>query len=46
MAGGPDLRLRGNAVFLAVDTPIGPVYLGHGRAGTGEHATYFYLGLP
>jgi NTE family protein len=37
---------RGNAIFLAVDTPLGPVYLGHGRAHTGQQATYFYLGLP
>jgi NTE family protein len=38
--------LRGNAIFLAMDTPLGPVYLGRGRSGQGDHATYFYLGLP
>jgi NTE family protein len=38
--------LRGNALFVAVDTPVGPIYLGHGRSSRGEQATYFYLGLP
>jgi NTE family protein len=38
--------LRSNAVFLAADTPVGPVYLGLGRASGGRSALYLYLGMP
>ncbi|MFG6430154.1 patatin-like phospholipase family protein [Roseateles sp. LYH14W] len=42
----PQRTLRSNALFLAADTPLGPVYLGYGRGASGRSATYFYLGLP
>jgi NTE family protein len=42
----PRGTLRSNAVFLAVDTPLGPLYLGHGRASSTRNATYLFLGLP
>lgn len=38
--------LRSNALFLAADTPLGPIYLAYGRAKSGHSATYLYLGLP
>jgi len=38
--------LKSSAVFLAADTPIGPAYLGYGRAEDGNDSFYFYLGMP
>lgn len=38
--------LRSHALFLAADTPLGPVYLAYGRGKAGHSAAYFYLGLP
>jgi len=32
------------SVFLGLDTPIGPLYLGYGRAEGGLDAAFFYLG--
>ena len=47
-AGGTNTppRLRGNAFYVALDTPLGPVYLGYGRASSNNQALYFYLGQP
>jgi NTE family protein len=42
----PRSTLRSNAIFLAVDTPVGPLYLAHGRASSARSATYLFLGLP
>jgi NTE family protein len=36
----------GFAVYLAMDTPLGPVYLALGRGNDRRHAAYFYLGEP
>jgi NTE family protein len=33
-------------VFGAVDTPIGPLYLGLGFAADGNRSAYLYLGRP
>ncbi|MDP2784453.1 MAG: patatin-like phospholipase family protein [Sulfurimicrobium sp.] len=38
--------LKSAAVFLATDSPIGPVYFGYGRAVDGNSSFYLYLGLP
>lgn len=38
--------LHGNALFLGVDTPVGPVYLGYGRASASSQAVYLFLGQP
>ena len=38
--------LKSAAVFVAIDTPIGPFYLGYGRASGGNSAVYVYLGRP
>lgn len=44
--GNPTGTLMSGAVFLAADTPIGPAYLGYGRAKDGNSSLYFYLGRP
>lgn len=36
----------GSAIYLAVDTPLGPVYLAYGRANSANQAVYIFLGLP
>lgn len=36
----------GLAIYLAMDTPLGPVYLALGRGDHRRHAAYFYLGQP
>ena len=38
--------LHGNAVYLAADTPLGPVYFAYGRASSANQAFYLFLGLP
>jgi NTE family protein len=38
--------LYSGALFLGVDTPIGPLYLGAGRANHGFNAFYLFLGRP
>lgn len=38
--------IKSAAVFLATDSPIGPVYLGYGRADDGNSSFYLFLGLP
>ena len=38
--------LYGSALYVAVDTPLGPVYLGYGYAGSGHQAVYVFLGQP
>jgi NTE family protein len=44
----PDNRgtLRSHAAYLAVDTPVGPLYLGLGVSASGSSAAYLFLGLP
>jgi NTE family protein len=44
--GGVEGYLKSAAAFVAIDTPVGPVYLGYGRASGGSSAAYFYLGRP
>jgi NTE family protein len=44
--GNPDGLLKSASVFVAADTPIGPAYLGYGRAQSGSSSFYFYLGVP
>jgi NTE family protein len=38
--------LGAGSVFLAVDTPVGPVYLAYGHSFDGANAAYFFLGRP
>ena len=44
--GSPDGWLRSASVFVASDTPVGPAYLGYGRAQDGNSSYYFFLGRP
>jgi NTE family protein len=44
--GGVSGTLKSGALFVAIDTPVGPLYLGYGRAAGGSSAAYFYLGRP
>ena len=44
--GSPDGLLRSGSLFVATDTPLGPVYLAYGHAQAGNSCWYFYLGLP
>jgi NTE family protein len=44
--GSPTGTLKSLAIFFGVDSPLGPVYLGYGRAADGNHSAYFYLGRP
>lgn len=44
--GNPQGTLVSGAVFLALDSPLGPVYLGYGVAEGGYRGAYFYLGRP
>jgi len=36
--------LFGGALFLAVDSKVGPIYLAYGRSEGGHSALYLYLG--
>ena len=38
--------LRSASAFFGVDSPIGPIYLGYGRAEGGFGSFYFFLGRP
>jgi NTE family protein len=40
-----DLITAGSA-YVATDSPIGPLYLGYGRADDGNDSLYLYLGYP
>ena len=34
------------ALYLGIDSPIGPLYLGYGYAGRDNSAVYLFLGRP
>ena len=38
--------LTSGSLFIGTDTPIGPLYLGHGLTEGGDSATYLFLGYP
>jgi NTE family protein len=44
--GSPAGLLKSAAVFVGVDSPLGPFYLGYGRAADGNQSAYVYLGRP
>lgn len=44
--GNSDGLLKSASLFAAADSPIGPVYVGYGRAKDGNSSFYFYLGRP
>lgn len=44
---GNDLgTVRAGALLLGVDTPVGPLYFGYGRASKGYDSFYLFLGRP
>ncbi|MGL6223801.1 MAG: BamA/TamA family outer membrane protein, partial [Steroidobacteraceae bacterium] len=38
--------LKSMSLFVGADSPLGPVYLGYGRAADGADSFYFFLGRP
>jgi NTE family protein len=46
LAGNPSGVLYSGSAFLALDSPIGPVYLGYGVGSQGNRSAYFFLGRP
>ena len=46
VAGNSEDWLKSSSVFIGTDSPIGPLYLGYGRAEDGNSSFYFYLGRP
>ena len=46
LSGNPSGTLTSGAAFLALDSPIGPVYLGYGAGSHGNRSAYFFLGRP
>jgi NTE family protein len=42
--GNPTGRVNSLGLFIGIDTLVGPVYLGYGRAGDGSQSFYFFLG--
>ena len=46
LAGNPTGTLYSGAAFLALDSPIGPIYLGYGIGSNDNRSAYFFLGRP
>ena len=46
VAGSPAGLLKSTAAFLALDSPLGPLYLGYGWAADGNRSAYLFLGRP
>jgi NTE family protein len=44
--GNPTGTTGAGSLFLAADTPLGPMYLGYGIGESGNTTFYFLLGLP
>ena len=44
--GSPEGLLESSCIFLAADSPIGPVYIGYGRSMDNNSSVYLYLGTP
>jgi len=44
--GNPTGTLYSGAAFLALDSPIGPIYLGYGVGSGSNRSAYFFLGRP
>jgi len=44
--GNPSGTLYSGSLFVAADTPIGPVYVGYGRGQNSNSSWYFFVGRP
>ena len=42
----PEMEALIASVFVGVDSPLGPFYLGYGRAADGNQSAYVYLARP
>ena len=41
-----DLTVKAGSIFVGVDSPLGPLFLGYGYANRDNKAVYLFLGLP
>lgn len=41
-----EATVRSNAAYIAIDTPLGPMYFGVGRASRNQSAVYLLIGKP
>ena len=46
VVGNTEDWLKSGSIFVAADSPLGPMYFGYGRAQDGNSSLYFYLGRP
>ena len=46
VSGSPEGLLKSASLFVALDSPIGPMYWAYGRAQDGNSSWYFYVGKP
>lgn len=46
VAGSPSGLLKSVSTFLALDSPLGPLYFGYGWAADGSRSGYLFLGRP
>jgi NTE family protein len=44
--GSPNDVVTSGSLFLAADTPLGPLYIAYGMGEDGNRCTYFFLGRP
>ncbi len=44
--GNPTGTLTSGSLFLAADTPLGPIYIGYGMGEDSNRSFYFFLGRP
>ena len=44
--GSSDGWLKSSALYIGMDTLVGPLYLGYGWAADGNRSAYLYLGRP
>jgi NTE family protein len=44
--GSPEGLLKSGSIFIGMDSPVGPLYLGYGRAADGNSSLYLFLGRP
>lgn len=44
VSGSPEGLLKSGSLFIGADLPLGPAYLGYGRAADGNQSFYFFPG--
>jgi NTE family protein len=43
---GSRLTVPAGALYVGIDSPLGPLYLGYGFANADNHAVYLFVGRP